>query len=50
MTRLLFGVKSLDSLTYAGVICLIAMTVVIGCLLPVYRTTQIDSALVVRRD
>jgi hypothetical protein len=50
MTRLLFGVNPLDALTYAGVIFLTAVTVVIGCLLPVYRTTQIDPASVLRRD
>jgi putative ABC transport system permease protein len=50
MTRLLFGVSPLDPSTYAAVLGLTAMTVVAGCVWPLYRTTRIAPATLLRRD
>jgi putative ABC transport system permease protein len=50
MSRLLFGVSPLDTLTFAGVVCVTALTVTVGCLVPVYRATHIDPASALRRD
>jgi putative ABC transport system permease protein len=50
MTRLLFGVGPLDVSIYVGVVCLTALTIAIGCVLPLYRTTRIDPASALRRD
>jgi putative ABC transport system permease protein len=50
MASLLFGVEPLDTLTYAGVVCLTALTVAIGCSFPAYRATRVNPGSALRRD
>lgn len=49
IASLLFDVGPTDPWTYAGVVAVVGAAAVAGCLLPVYRTTRIDPASVLRR-
>ena len=42
MTTLLFGVKPVDVITFAGVVLVLIAVVLIACLVPARRATRID--------
>ena len=42
MTTLLFGVKPIDAVTFAGVALALTIVVFVACLVPARRTAKID--------
>ena len=42
LTSLLFGVKPIDVITFAGVALILALVVLVACLVPARRATKID--------
>ena len=42
LTTLLFGVKPIDVITFAGVALILALVVLVACFIPARRATKID--------
>jgi len=50
LKSLLFGVSSLDPLTYFGVVGLLAMVAAIACATPAWRASRMDPAVTLRAE
>jgi len=47
---LLFGISSLDPLTYAGVVILLALVATVACIAPAWRASRVDPAVTLRAE
>jgi ABC-type antimicrobial peptide transport system permease subunit len=50
LTTLLYGVTSLDPLTYGGVVVLLALVSAAACWLPAWRAARIDPTAALRSE
>ncbi len=50
LAAMLFGISRLDSVTYAGVVLLLASVALIACVVPAWRAMRVDPATVLRGD
>jgi putative ABC transport system permease protein len=50
LATLLFGVRSLDPLTYIGVMLLLAVVAAIACAAPAWRAARVDPSITLRQE
>jgi ABC-type lipoprotein release transport system permease subunit len=50
LTTLLFGVSRLDSITYLGVIVLLAAVSAVACGIPAWRAAPVDPSITLRAE
>ena len=50
LATLLYTVHTTDPAVYAGVSLVLAMAAVAGCLVPAFRATRVDPAMVLREE
>jgi putative ABC transport system permease protein len=50
LESLLFGVTHLDTLTYVGVVVVLAMTSIVACAIPAWRAGHVDPVTALRAD
>jgi putative ABC transport system permease protein len=50
LVTLLFGVSTLDTATYAGVIALLALVSAIACFAPAWRAARVDPSITLRAE
>jgi ABC-type antimicrobial peptide transport system permease subunit len=50
LRSLFFGVSATDSVTYVGVVAVLALTAVVGCAVPALRAVTVEPTLALRAD